>query len=511
MKATQKPHTKTVYSLDALGELLNQMPLNEIPQAPTDRQRAARLRDAHNEYRNPTHLIVSTIAYLIGVDRKHFENPNEPPLLSIFEQLDQSKDNRILRELCMLRTALEQNYMAIVRAFRSGLNNIDTLPELIPSDVVKSLIDQGIRLYRGKPDIDAYIVFTNIEISNRISKAACLFPEWLKWNYVKPIFLMPSGTKIEGIKAAGALYNSDRDRYPYKCWLNWDAVSSGTVNRGNILYNDEKFVTLLYERHEERLENLSLVRDAGNRTMRNLSALLDKCTKCMIAVDCENSDAIKMAAALSSLAQEQLDKIHKIILFDSEHTTPQWSTVVDRTLRLADPNASQPLDIEHIIVKRVTERKSQVDMTLAVRASKEVYMNGVDAIILVSSDSDYWALIQQLDSVRFLVMLEKAKAGLPILDTLNIHDIPFCFIDDFCTSASYSIKTATLTDAIQADIDRALHGELDTPLNVRTMMDAALRYSWITMSDREKDDYCERYLRRMKINGCLYHFASNFF
>lgn len=396
-------------------------------------------------------------------------------------------------------TALEQNYIAIVRAFQFDLKNIDTLPELIPSAAAKELIDYGVRLYRGKPEIDAYLIFINGEISNRVNSIASLFPEWLKWEYVKPIFLMPSGTKAEGIKAAGALYNSDRNRYPYQCWINWDAVSSGTANQGNILYNDEKFVTLLYERHEDRLENLSLVRDAGNRTMRNLSAMLDRCAKCMIAVDCENSDAIKMAAALSSLSREQLDKIHKVILFDSEHTTSQWSTMVDRSLRLADPNAEHPLDIEHIIVKRVTERKSQVDMTLAVRASKEVYTNGVDAIILVSSDSDYWALIQQLRDVRFLVMLEREKTGLPILDTLNIHEIPFCFIDDFCTSASYSIKTATLIDAIQADIDRALHGELDAPLNVRAIMDAALRYSWITMTEREKEDFFQRYLRRMKM------------
>ena len=91
-------------------------------------------------------------------------------------------------------------------------------------------------------------------------------------------------------------------------------------------------------------------------------------------------------------------------------------------------------------------------MTLAMRTSREVYTNGVDAVILASSDSDYWAMINQLDNTRFLVMLERSKTGQAITDTLAAHEIPFCFIDDFCTGASYGIKTRTLIDGIQSRI-----------------------------------------------------------
>lgn len=99
----------------------------------------------------------------------------------------------------------------------------------------------------------------------------------MKWDYVRPIFLMPNGTKKEGIKKAGEYYKSDTRRYPFHCWINWDAVATSPESKGNILYNDEKFVTILYERHEDRFENLSLVRDAGNHTMRNLGRLLEQC------------------------------------------------------------------------------------------------------------------------------------------------------------------------------------------------------------------------------------------
>jgi len=155
--------------------------------------------------------------------------------------------------------------------------------------------------------------------------------------------------------------------------------------------------------------------------------------------------------------------------------------------------------LEHIMVPRLNQSKSQVDMTLAVRTSREVYSNNVDSVILVSSDSDYWAMIKQLEGVRFLVMLEKEKTGLAIMDTLTIHSIHYCFLDDFCTSASYKIKTETLIDAIQTRIDAILHGEEQAVLNIKEIMESYLRESWIEMTTREKDAFYERYLRKMKL------------
>ncbi len=73
--------------------------------------------------------------------------------------------------------------------------------------------------------------------------------------------------------------------YPYQALLNWTAVSFGTEDRGNILYNDEKFLTMLYERHEDRFENLSLVRMAGDQAMCSLAGMLEKCGKALIVAD----------------------------------------------------------------------------------------------------------------------------------------------------------------------------------------------------------------------------------
>lgn len=499
---TQPKARKTITSnnLADLSKLLKQ--LEQEDDNPENQQKPSQLdkKIIYNEFQNSTYTLVSLMAYLIGVDKENFGEENARPfLLKSYEELDAHKEARIIRNLCRIRTAMERNYPAIVSEFRLSIRNIGSVPDLIPSESVAELEQDGIRIYKTKPDIDEYIISINMEISNRINQVARFFPEWVKWDYVKPIFLMPNGTKKDGIKKAWEYYKSDRNRYPFHCWINWDAVATGEESKGNILYNDEKFVRILYERHEDRFENLSLVRDAGNHTMRNLGRLLEQCKKCLIAVDCENSDAVKLAAALSSLPTEQLGKISKVILFDSEYTTAQWKTLVDRALSTAvDEKAN--LELEHVVVKRLNQNKSQCDMALAVRTSREVFTSGVDAVILVSSDSDYWAMIQQLDSVRFLVMLERSKTGLAIMDTLANHGIPFCFIDDFCTAASYTIKTSTLMNAVQEQINQQLAGERTKPFNVREMMETALQNSWIIMTDKEKEAFYGRYLLHMKLN-----------
>ena len=498
---TKKP--VTLHSMAELSQL--KLELEPVSEASNTQPDTFAQREAYQEWRNPTYNIVSIAAYLLGVDKRIFENEHEPPQMEVYEQLQNDKVARILRNLCIIRTAMEQKYKAISIAFKIEGKNIGTMPDLIPTQAVTELHLDGVSLHMGRPETDAYLIRINQEISNRINGAAYLFPEWVKWEYVKPLFLMPNGMKEAGLREAWYIYNSDRSRYPYQCWLNWNAVSVGDANKGNLLYTDEKFLMLLYERHEDRFENLSLVRDVGNKTARNLSQLLNNCRKCIVVVDCENSDAVKLAAALSSLPRAEVSKINKVLLFDSEYTTPEWSKLVDKFLKLVrdSSNASAGDDcmkIEHIIVPRLNQSKSQVDMTLAVRTSREVYADNVDAVILASSDSDYWAMIKQLDGVRFLVMLEKEKTGLAIVDTLIAHEVHYCFIDDFCTGASYKVKTETLIDTIQSRIDAILRGETQAELNIRNIMDACLRESWLEMTTREKEAFYERYLKKMKLN-----------
>lgn len=61
-------------------------------------------------YKDSTYDIVSKVAYLIGVPKHIFENEHEPPKLEIYELLDKDKSARIVRNLCVVRAAIERRF-----------------------------------------------------------------------------------------------------------------------------------------------------------------------------------------------------------------------------------------------------------------------------------------------------------------------------------------------------------------------------------------------------------------
>ena len=433
-----------------------------------------------SRYRSATYHIVSIMAYLIGVSQSYYERDTgeESPQIEIYRKLSQDKNARIIRNLCIVRTAIEKHYIAIARAFVHEFKNIGSVPEFIPSEVVEELYRDGITLHCNRPHVNQYLMDINREISNRINTVQSLFPEWLKWDYIRALFIMPNGQKLEGIKAAGAEYNSNRNRYPYQCYINWEGGENG-----NILYNDEKFVTLLYITHEDCFEDLSLVRDASTQTYNNIYQFIESSNKTLIVVDCENSNPIKLAACLSGIASRDMGKILKVLLIDSDYTTTGWG------LLSGIPN----LPIERFKSPRIVEHKSQVDMALATKTCQEVYRNDVDSVVLVSSDSDYWALIQSLSDVDFLVLAERGKCGTSMRMALEDEEIYYCYIDEFCTHASYSIKTAAMTQYIQRVLDEQVQ------LNAKTLMEDALRETWMQMTPKEKEGFYKRYLQSLRV------------
>ena len=133
-------------------------------------------------------------------------------------------------------------------------------------------------------------------------------------------------------------------------------------------------------------------------------------------------------------------------------------------------------------------------MTLATRTCKEVYTNNVDSVILVSSDSDYWALIQTLADIDFLVMVERRKCGAEILNALEQREIVYCFLDDFCTNASYAIKTTTLLNEMRTRLDAALN------VNVNDLLNDVIRNTWVQMTPKERQQFYDRYIKTMKLS-----------
>lgn len=89
-------------------------------------------------YKDSTYELVSKVAYLIGVPLRIFQNEHEPPKIEIYNRLEQDKNARIIRNLCIIRTAIERNYRKINDIIRMEYRGLLSMPEILPMPVCSS-------------------------------------------------------------------------------------------------------------------------------------------------------------------------------------------------------------------------------------------------------------------------------------------------------------------------------------------------------------------------------------
>lgn len=450
----------------------NEFGFEEIMPVDTD-------NDKRIAYKDNTYDIVSKIAYLIGVPKRIFENEYETPKIEIYNELEQDKAARIIRHLCIVRTSIERKFKHINEGMRFECRTIFSMPDYVPAESLQQLSADGISFFKkSSTKLTHHIIEINKIISDRINNCKKFFPLWLNWQYIRELFIMPNGLKEEGTKKAANLYYTYLSCYPYQMYINWMPSEEG-----NILYNDKKFITLLYQWNNDYFMEYSKVSDAGDYIKNNIYDFIDESEKVVVVVDCENSDPYKLCATLKNLDEQYTQKISSILLFDDVHTATTW--------RILDSFTQIP--IEHIMIERVNQNKSLVDMKLTARTCEEYYKNNVDAFIIVSSDSDYWALITSLPSARFLVMIEREHCGHDLKNALSDANIFYCYIDDFYSGNTEDIKQIALFKEMYRYLSDTVK------LNINEIFRSALTATRIEMTAAERKQFMEQHIKPMKL------------
>ena len=399
--------------------------------------------------------------------------------MEIYNQLERDKNARIIRHLCIIRTAIERKFKFINEKMRMDYQGFFSMPEYIPPESIHQLTEDGINfIKKSNTKLNQHIMEINRIISDRINNCKYLFPIWLNWQYIHDLFIMPNGLTEAGTKEAAALYYSSRSYYPYQMYINWIPR-----DEGNILYNDKKFAILLYQWHDNYFTELSKVSDASSYIKGNIYSFIHASEKIVLAVDCENSDPYKLCATLQNLEQEYISKISLIVLFDDIHTASAWQILDEFT----------DIPVDRKLIGRVKEDKSLVDMRLALRVSEEFYRNNVDSFIIVSSDSDFYGLISSLPDARFLFMVEREKCGPDMKKALVESGIFYCFIDDFYSGNSEDLKLNALFKVMNQYLRNSIH------LNVNDMFSEALHTTRLPMSTAERRQFYEKHIRNMSL------------
>lgn len=428
-----------------------------------------------------TYFIVSQVAYLIGVKRDFFCRGKLKD--DIYDQLDQLVAARRIRSLCKIRNSLMRNLPEVESEFNFYMKNLDTLPHYFEHADIQFLEDNGMSILKANTKAINYLLSINQLISNHIHECSALFPLWIEWSFIRDLFVMSEATKEASVRKTSAAYSFNSCWFPFQCYVNWNFGDDD----GNILHYDAKFLSMLYANHGMVFNDYHMVVDAGYDTQNNFHRFISENEKVTFIVDCENSDPYRLCATFRNLASHVPDyhtHVRKVLLYDDVHAAATWS-IFDRHIT--------DVPIDRKVVRRIKDSKSQVDVRMTAGACEEYYSNGTNAFVIVSSDSDFFALIQSLPTAKFMVMLEHGKQSQQFLDALVNAGIFYCFIDNFSQGTINDIKT----DALRMQIDEYMGGVLN--LNINSMMQSVYKKARIQMSPSEEKTFIEKYVKKIRL------------
>ncbi len=433
--------------------------------------------DTEEEGTVETRDLAALVGFLIGVKSEYLEQYYND-CMDVFDRLKGSKEAKIIRYLCKIRTVLFQKFGYVDKRLRYDLVNIDR-QEIFDAENIRELEKLGVPVVQANYTAEKYCTEISRLINVHIDACRSLFPDWVKWTYFREMFFIAKYNDSKVLTREKDRYRERFNAYPFHMYIHWNPRASS----GLILRSDKKLLTSVYAQHGDRFNDYTKLRDAATTTKTNIYDFIDEAVRVAIAVDCENSDPFKLYSVIKGLDEEKLGKISKITLYDDANTTPAWD-VLGKYLHIP---------VEHIEVERVVGHKSLVDIKMAVSVSKDYYDNGISSFLLFSSDSDYWALISSMPQTRFLVMYEYDKCGSAILAAMDEHDVAHCAIDDFCSVYAGDLKKLVLLQELKTRLPNILGLK---PMDVAYDIYEATK---ITGTKQDIENFCEKYIKTLKL------------
>lgn len=427
--------------------------------------------------RTDTKNIAATVAYLIGIRKSAWIASYGNDCPDLLAKLDSNQHAAVIRYLSKLRTTLMQRFKKTDDSIRYDFKNIDRI-DFYDHDNIVQLQKWGFEIVLANKRASDYTLHFNKLIAENIDSCRELFPDWINWEYIKDLFILPKFTQEKFQKLEFEKYMENIESYPFQVYIHWEPQSVG-----NILYNDGKFLEYIYAANDDFFGDKSKYKNAVDDVKNNIYNFIGNSHKTVLAVDCENSDVYKLYGMLKNLNKDEIDKIHKIILFDDAHTNNGWDFLQNFT----------SIPVEHIEVERVTDWKSLVDMRMASGVCKEFYKDDVSSFIILSSDSDYWGLISSLPDAEFLVVIEYSKCGQAIKETLDSHGIYYCSLDDFCTGNIEDFKRAVLINELKTYLPNLLS------YNGKELASKLFEQARIEADEPEISNFYEKYIKTLKL------------
>ena len=424
--------------------------------------------------------IALTIGYLFGVWKEKLNSiiNNEKEFNKAIKLLESNQTAVIIRALCNIRSNLMLGFKCVSQRIRIEEDSyvpVDKL-EWFEEDF-KTLNGENIIVNDGSGDIIKYIENANREIIKRIDSIKNLFPDWVNFDYISSLFYMPVNTKNEMKK-----FQCNQNYYPFKRYFNWKNPKSV----GNILENDLKILEIIYENNNSYFSLREKVVDASIWLKDNIKGFLTRGNKTCIFVDGENCDPYRFVSMLSSLEDYEITKVDKIkVFYDNKYSNCAWKILNEY---------SNGIEVEAIGIERIIENKSLVDHKLTESVTEEVYKNGVDSVIIASSDSDFWIIAEEVDA-NCLFMIEHEKSGRDFRDLLRKKGILYCFLDRFKEPEKNAFFYAVFRQELKNEISKSF-----SLGNSKELLKNVVKKTRKQITSAEFDSLYENYIKKLKLS-----------
>ena len=431
-------------------------------------------------YRKYSKNIALTVGFLLGVNEeammKRLESPDE--FLPIKETLEKDEAAVAIRHLNNIRSNLMLHFKDVSRNLRNMNANFVPLDKMdIFKDDFKVISRMSIFIITGKSDINEYLKRINNEIVKRIDKVEKYFPEWVRFKHIRTMFTMPNNIEEESKK-----FQCNQSLYPFQRYFNWREP----FDCGYILSTDLDLLSVIYKNGNETFTDTDRVCDASDKVKNNINEFINTASKVQVFIDGENADPYRFASAIDSLKDHEIEKINKIVVYyDSEHTTKAWTSLKHFTYGI---------EVEAIPVERINNNKSLVDHSLVWGVSKAIFQEKVDSIILVSSDSDFWSVIDASEDVRYLVMVESEKCGYDFKNLLRNKDVFYCYLDKFMTPDDDRFFNLVF----KTELEKILKERFSLG-NANELLADVLQSCRAETSKAEKDMLYEKYIKTLSL------------
>ena len=454
---------------------------------------------ASSHFENYDRNIVSTVAYLIGVPEEYFRE--DLLMREVFDELSANENATVVRHLSILRCQLFENSKQIDSAFKMDMfKGWEDIPDLVSRESLKYLRERDIRVTDRKDNFTV-VAHINQHLQDRVDRLKPLFPVFVNFDYIKPLFLIKGGNagkngselkrneqKIKNAIYGAKAYLMKKNCYPYRRFVSWPRPLD--EKDGNILFNDNKFLSRLYLDNNDEFTGRSYVIDARKDTVEGIYEFVATAEKAAIFVDCENLDPYYFVAMLASLPKNSEEKISKIVLFDDPHASTAWDNL----------SLATSVPIVHNEVTRVLEGKSMVDGMMIAGIATAHYTEGVESIILATSDCDFLATVYTFKTARFFALNEHSKVSPATINEYEKYGVSHCYINDFSLKKASRFKEAIMQKCVDKILDRFNSEGIFEPRDAMEIVDNLFTEARITGAEneleREKSAFYDKYLRK---------------